>query len=179
MANDPGAVLPLQVTRDATMLHTAECPHLGVEALAALVPASEAQLANLPVCSSCRDILDGGRRQWFPSFDAALEALPVPLENRTRMREVAAGLTYERIWIPASRSYIAVAGEPGSAAVAYFNKGAIHVHRPDGGYDRETLSTYTAGSGAEGARTGTSPLRLCPTCHTQLPMTGVCDVCDG
>ncbi len=119
-----------QVTADASMLHTRECPHLGASALASLVPAASHQLKTLPMGSWCRDLLDGGRRQNYPNLEAAMEALPLPLENRHRVRQFAAKLSYAQIWVPASRSYIAVSAGPGSPCLAYFNKGFVDVHRP-------------------------------------------------
>jgi len=125
-----------QVTADASMLHTRECPHLGASALASLVPATSHQLKTLPMGSSCRDLLDGGRRQNYPSLEAAMEALPLPLENRHRVRQFAAKLSYAQIWVPASRSYIAVSAGPGSPCLAYFNKGFVDVHRPSQSQER-------------------------------------------
>ncbi|MGV8978776.1 MAG: hypothetical protein ACOH17_12080 [Cellulomonas sp.] len=91
--------LTLCVTGNAGMLHTVECPHLEVAALAALVPATTDQLERLPVCSSCRAILDGARRSTYSTIDQAIEALHMPMENRIRAREIAAELTFSRVWM--------------------------------------------------------------------------------
>ncbi|MFS0703626.1 hypothetical protein AB6N23_03815 [Cellulomonas sp. 179-A 9B4 NHS] len=169
--------LTLQVADGGTMLHTAECPHLGPDALASLRPATDEQLETLPTCASCRALLDGGRRQTFTSLEPALESLPVPLENRRRVREIAAGLTFTAVWIPASRSYVAVAEAPGITAAAYINKGFVDVRRPGGGYDRELLPHHgTRGRRGPGAHADAPP-RTCPSCHMQLPASGVCDDC--
>lgn len=176
MANELDDLLQMQVTQDANMLHTRECPHLGRQALAALVPATEEQQEQLHTCSSCRDILDGGRRATFEDLGEAMEALPLPVENRARVREIAAELTYSQIWIPASRSYIAVAGTPGTAALAYINKGFVDIRRSVGGYDREVLPLSRAGGGrASGAVS--RPRALCSRCYTMLPASGICDTC--
>src|SRR5690606_4364217 len=82
------------------MLHARECQHLTEKSLALLEPATELDLAKLPICSSCRDALSTGGRAHYPSFDAALEALPVPVEHRPRMREIAATLDTAQVWIP-------------------------------------------------------------------------------
>lgn len=170
--------LTLCVTGDIEMLHTRECPHLGAAALAALVPATSAQLEGLPLCSSCRAILDGERRSTYATFDQALEAFQMALENRPRAREIAAGLTYSRVWIPPSGSYIGVGGQAGTPAVAYFGKGYADVRMPEGGYGTEWLPI----NGAAGPRGGShrqERVEMCPTCFTQLPSTRVCDSCDA
>jgi len=159
------------------MLHTVECPHLTAAGLAALVPATADQIESVPVCSSCRGALDGERRRTFATLDAALEAYQTPLENRPRVRAIAAGLTFSRVWIPSSGSYIGIAGEPGTAAVAYFGKGYADVHRP-GGYDREWLPVSGADAGRVGRAVNGATVEVCPTCFTQLPATGKCDQCD-
>jgi hypothetical protein len=171
--------LTVCVTAEVSMLHTRECPHLGGDALAGLLPASVEQIEALPMCSSCRKVLDGGRRQVFATLDQAMEAYRTPLENRQRVREIAAQLAYGIVWIPASRSYIGVAAAPGSSALAYFGKGYADLHRETGGYDREWLPR----NGGGGARVGSASLdaalpKICPTCFTALPGTGICDTCD-
>lgn len=59
--------------------------------------------------------------------------------------------------------------------------------RPAGAATTRTGSTRTATRAAPAARKtpkpsrakpAEAPLRLCPTCYTQLPATGVCDFCD-
>ena len=169
--------LTLCVTGNAGMVHTVQCPHLEEAGLAALVPATTEQLERLPVCSSCRAILDGARRSTYATIDQALEALHMPLENRRRAREIAAELTFSRVWIPSSGSYIGVGGPPGTAAVAYFGKGYVELHVPQGGYETEWLPV----NGAGGGRCSSAHLEqvnICPTRFTQLPATNLCDTCE-
>lgn len=172
------ADLTLSVTGDIEMLHTTECPHLGTASLAALVPATTEQLEELPVCSSCRGILDGARRSTYTTLDQALEAFQMPLENRPRAREVAAGLAFSRVWIPASGSYIGVGGPPGTPAAAYFGKGYVALRLPEGGYETEWLPVNGAGGGRSSSGHA-ERVNLCSTCFTQLPATNVCDNCVG
>lgn len=164
------------------MLHTRECPHLAADALGALVPATPEQATTLPVCLSCRAVVDGTRRRTFRSFDEALEAFQAPLENRPLMREIAAGLSFTEIWIPASGSYIAVAPARGITAVAYFNRGFVDVRTEDGGYRSVELPVNRLRDGngsAAAARRMEDPGRgVCPTCFMQLPASGRCDACD-
>ncbi|MCP2264381.1 hypothetical protein ACFQHV_23835 [Promicromonospora thailandica] len=159
------------------MLHARECQHLTEKSLAVLEPATELDLAKYPICSSCRDALSTGGRTHYTSFDTALEALPVPLEHRPRMREIAAALDTARIWIPASRSYIAVSAGQGIEAAAYFNKTFVDLHQEGGGYDREWMPGHrTARQASEATLERLPP--VCPTCSFQLPASGHCDNCD-
>lgn len=163
------------------ILHTAECPHLGPAALAGLVPATPEQQVELPVCSSCRKVLDGHRAQRFTSFEAAMEAFQAPLENRAVMREIAAGLEFAEIWIPASNSYIGVAPARGVSAVAYFSRGFVETRREGGGYDVVELPVNWLRSRGRSsnatARLDDMDRPVCTSCWMALPSSGVCDDC--
>lgn len=178
MGSQDGALV-LCVAPGVDMVHTQECPHLTKTGLAALVPATPEQLDVLPVCTSCRSQLDGARRRGFDSLDSALEAFQTPIENRQRIREIAAALDYSRVWIPASGSYVGIAGAPGTPAVAYFGKGYADVHQ-ERGYAREWLPVNGAGGRGSSPRSARErEVAVCPTCSTALPATGVCDGCDA
>lgn len=180
LAADPADLLPWQVLPDTAKLHVADCPHLSAERLAQLRPATEAEVADLLPCLSCQSIRDGARRQYFSSFDDALEALPAPVENRARMRQIAARLEIGRIWIPSSRQYIAVAPVAGADAAAYFNRSFVDVRRTEGGYEREELpSGAQTQSGARAKNLAERTVTSCPACHMQLPSNGICDNCDA
>ncbi|MDR7384400.1 hypothetical protein [Promicromonospora iranensis] len=159
------------------MLHARECQHLTEKSLAVLEPATELDVAKFPICSSCRDALSTGGRELFSSFDVALEALPVPVEHRPRMRKIVSGLHRVRIWIPASRSYIAVSPGAGVSASAYFNKGFVDVHQEDGGYKREWMPGHASSGTSSKVSQAPEPL-VCPIHSVQLPATGICDDCE-
>jgi hypothetical protein len=157
-------------------LHRADCPHLVAERLAQLRPATDEELMTFEPCTSCLN----GKRTGFDSFETALEALPMPLENRPRAREVFRALTVTKIWVPASRQYIAVAPSAGHSAVAYFNRSFVDVHEKDGGYAREyLLSASQASTGATARRADERQNDTCKSCGMQLPNTGRCDNCDA
>ena len=184
MTVDPAARSPddeLCVAPGWDMLHTRECPHLPADALQALRSATADDLSSRLVCRSCRKVLDGARRTRFASFDAALEAYRAPVENRPRMREIAAELDFAEIWIPSSGSYIAVAPARGVIAVAYFNRGFVDVREDGGGYRTIELPTnwLRGGSGAAGVSRRLDDLdrAVCPTCFMQLTVSGACDSC--
>lgn len=157
-------------------LHKVDCPHLVAERLAQLRPATDDELTTFEACTSCLN----GKRTGFESIEPALEALPMPLENRARVREIFRALTVTKIWVPASRQYIAVAPSPGDSAVAYFNRTFVDVHEEDGGYAREYLpSASQSPTGATARRADERQNDTCTMCGMQLPNTGRCDDCDA
>jgi hypothetical protein len=176
---DDDTTLALHVVPGSSLLHTRECPHLTVARLAVLEPATPDEIATMNVCSSCRAILDGGRRRTFATVDAALEAFQAPVENRPLIRELVAGLPQEYVWMPAGGSYVGISAELGAEAAAYINKGFVDVHAAEGEYQRAWLPTNGAGgSRGRSSQHGDRPVKVCPTCQTALPATGRCDTCD-
>src|SRR5690606_28908470 len=180
MTADDAAALELCTAPGLAMVHTRECPHLETEALQALVPATAEQLEELPMCSTCRSVLDGGRRHTFTSFDAALEAYQAPLENRPMMREIASELDFTEIWIPASSPYIAVSPGRGQRIVAYFNRGFVDIRDEDGQFRTVTLPVnWLRGGGSRAGEWREDEDRpVCDSCYMQLPTSGVCGSCD-
>lgn len=173
--NDP----TLFVVPGGALLHTAYCPHLEAESLHRLVAASDQQIGTLRVCSSCQPIRDGQFPRRYDTFDEALDTFGAPLANRPMMREVAAGLVFSVITIPASKPYIAVAPALGVPNIAYFSKGLIELKNDSGGYDVIRLPE----AGPSGLRSGLQAPRqakatICPACFQEMPTsTGVCDNC--
>jgi hypothetical protein len=175
---DGDTPLTLHVVPGGSLLHTRECPHLTVAHLAALVQATPDDLASTEVCSSCRSILDGSRRRTFTTVDAALEAFQAPVENRTLIREVVAGLPQGYVWMPAGGSYVGISAELGVEAAAYICKGYVDVHTAGGTYERTWLPTNgSGGSRGRSTQRADRPEKVCPTCQTVLPGTGRCDTC--
>lgn len=181
MARDEARDDEICVVPGLQALHTRECPHLSAESLDRLIPATPEQLDAFPMCTSCRAVLDGSRRERFTSFEAAMEAFQAPLENRPTMREVAAGLEFGEIWIPASRPYIAVAERRGVPAAAYFSRGYVEVREPDGGYRVVVLpvNSLRAGGGSVERRLELAERATCPSCYLQMPASGTCDCRDA
>lgn len=118
-------------------------------------------------------------REYFASLEDALREYKIPVENHAKIREVAASLAYDQVYIPRqSRPYIALATDAG--VVAYVNWGRVDLKREDGGYDQVVLSTHGQfGPRAGGRRRGHPDeyREVCPFCFTQMPATGVCDTC--
>lgn len=120
-------------------------------------------------------------REYYATFDAALRAYAIPVENHTLVRETVASLDYVRVYIPAkTRPYIALEGASGGV-VAYVNSGTIDIHKLKGGYERIELPTNRLGA-ASGGGTKRHPAdekrEPCPRCFTELPKSGACGTCD-
>lgn len=166
-------------TAAGTSLHLPSCAHLQDTPIENRIAVPLTDQGGLPVCAWTEDELAGTGRRYFDSLDSAFEALPVPIENRTRDREILTSLDFDLVWIPNGGQYVAV-GPNGSAAAAYVNRGFIDVRLPAGGYEREQFANYGGGQGSSttspGDRLAASP---CPTCNLEMPGTGECDYCDA
>jgi hypothetical protein len=176
-----GAEIPIELLYRVPygkVLHGKDCQHLSADRLAALQPATELDRQKFKVCKTCLVGLSGSNRDDFDSFDAALEALPVPVAHRPVMREIAEGLDKTRIWIPSSRSYVAVSPGPGHEVSAYFNKGFVDLHQDGGGYKRVLMAGFSGKQTSSFAHAPDAAPASCPSCYMQLPATGRCDACD-
>lgn len=161
-------------------LHVLGCSHLQTTDLSQLIVADTTDRAERELCSECDKEIRGVGRTEYPSLDAAFEALKFPVENRPRMREIAAELDFDLVWAPQARSYIAAGHrDRHAAAAAYFNRGFVDVHLDSGGYTRHELPTAVQRGGGEGRRQGAERnAATCPTCFLELPANGTCDTCD-
>ncbi|GIG20977.1 hypothetical protein Cch01nite_17010 [Cellulomonas chitinilytica] len=157
-------------TADGTRRHLRFCSHFSDTPADRILEAAVDD--GRPLCEWSAAEIAGQGQTRFETLDEALEAYRAPLENRDRMREVAAGFTYDKVWMPNSGSYVAIAVE-GQNALAYFGK--TYLWTAAGG--TETLTGYVAGAGTGPASTRTQDERTCPTHHLSIPATGVCDYC--
>lgn len=162
-------------TPSGTLLHLPACPHLLDTDPGVLVEVSVAEFETYTVCKTCEPELEGRGATRFDSFEDALEALPVPLENRPRCREIASTLTYDRIWIPASRPYVAVGN--GGGVVAYFAVGYVYVQAPGEEHWREEFPNFGGSTGGSRERRADQQVTVCPVHQIALPASGVCDDC--
>lgn len=179
MATDlPAGVSPdeLYVVPASRMLHSDDCQHQTEKSFAVMQSASAEEIAEYELCKSCRRVLTGGRRHYFPSFEEALRAYQAPVENRSRMREIAAEHDPAIIWIPPAGTYIALAPGKGLGATAHFHKSHVDEHI-NGFTVREDLpSAYvTASRSAKPAQE--RELGVCPSCFMELLTSGKCGAC--
>jgi hypothetical protein len=108
------------------------------------------------------------------------------------MRAIAEGLDTSRIWIPSTRTYVAVSPGTGHEVTAFFGKDSVDMRKDEGGYERLVLATPSGRTTAAGKQRASAAGKTraaaaqepepapptCPTCYMQLPATGVCDSCD-
>ncbi|MDE0572712.1 hypothetical protein ON058_04695 [Demequina sp. B12] len=135
--------------------------------------------------------LDLELRTYFRTLDAALADFALPLGAVDKVRDVTRGLRYEHIYIPESRSYIALEPLGAEKPVAYITSVYVALHPQDG----ESQWIELPGAVADGPLSGSGdtpaaaaapakpvkpaePVILtCSSCFTNLPATGVCDYC--
>ncbi len=150
-------------------LHIPGCPHVA----SALVEAGTAELLALEVCTWCRAELDGVGRTYYSSMDDALRALGCHVGTHAAIREALRSVSHDQIWLPNSKSYVAL-GHEGSG-VAWVGKGYVFVKAT--GYFLE-LPGYRDSAG--GGTPRVEPRGdTCPVHFVTTSLTGVCDSCDG
>jgi hypothetical protein len=156
---------PLYRTETGSRRHIRSCPHLiGKEVLLAADSDGE-------VCSWCDKELRGEGRQYFGSLDEALPALGGEQGNWPLIREHLRAVDPDEVWIPYSRSYIAL-GRNGRA-VAWAGK--TYVQPPEGHYIE--LPGFRPGSGG-GAKAEQVAGELCPKHNMEKARNGSCWMCD-
>lgn len=168
MTSQP-AQAPVQLFHTATgeRLHIPPCPHVhGVQ----LFPAYPTTTGSRQVCTWCQAEIDGVGRTYYDSLDDAMRAFGSFAETRDRIRRETANVPHDAIWIPNSRSYIAL-GEGGPAVCWIGKTYVMHVRG-----DFVELPGYVAGAGG-GTETALREGNVCPTCFTVMPITGRCDSC--
>jgi hypothetical protein len=124
---------PLYRTATGDRLHIRECPHLvGKEVFIA---------SDREVCDICARELRGEGRTYYADLSEGLRALGGPQGNWPLIVEHLAAVEHDSVWIPYSRSYIAL-GRDGRA-VAWAGKTYVE---PALGESVE-LPGFRAGSG--------------------------------
>lgn len=151
-------------TATGQRLHLRPCPHIhGADVV-------EDTVGSLDVCDWSQAELTGAGRTYYDVLDDALQAFGAPVEVIARIRQEVGTLAHDSIWIPNSRSYVAIGR--GGPAVCWIGKTYVmHV-----GGEFIELPGYAPGGGG-----GQVVLQreggVCPTCWTTMPVTGRCDVC--
>ncbi|WP_062463892.1 hypothetical protein [Demequina soli] len=119
-------------------------------------------------------------RTYFRTLESALADFRPPAENVEMILDAVRGLSYEHVYIPESRAFIAL--EPAGAArpVAFIAHGYVAVHPEEGeNYWVELPAHQAAAKGfAAVAKPVEEIIPTCATCFTNLPSTGLCDYCD-
>ena len=154
-------------TATSTRRHLAECPHLVGRDWHV---ATEAEIAAYPLCSWSQDQLGGHGRSHPATLEDAMREQCTPAEAVALIKEHLKFVTYDEIWLPYSRSYVALG--LGGRAVAAFGKTYLWV-----GGRRIELPTYVRNR-HQGHRAQPGVGEPCPIHFIARSLTGVCDLCD-
>jgi hypothetical protein len=166
---DRAAFPPETLVRSETggKLHIAQCPHLG----GVFRPATAAERFAMEVCSWCRAELDGVGRTYCDDLSDAMRLFGTHAGTEQLIRDALRFVDYDQIWLPNSRSYVALGRE--GRGVAWFGKTYVV---PVAGQFIE-LPDYRAGLGG-GALARQEVGQICPVHFLTMSLTGVCDLCD-
>lgn len=160
----------LYFTHAQGKLHVRQCPHIhGVEPLH---EATAEQVSEKQVCTWCARELAGEGRTYFDTLDDALRDFGhVSDEAHRLIREALAGIDYDEVYVPGSRSYIALGSQ--GLGVAWIGVGFVERK----GQPTVELPWFvpTAGGGAR----QTEELRgdVCEIHFVERSVTGECELC--
>jgi hypothetical protein len=162
----PTAELVFFRTETGNRQHLRDCPHL-LDA-SAVRETTPAERATMPVCDMCdRDIKGQGRTPYL-TLDDAMRDFQTPVQLQARVRESLAGVTHDEIWLPYSRSYIAL-GHCGKA-VAWAGKHWVQPSR-DEFVELPGFVAHGGGRTTQEVRYGAT----CPICQLTRALNGACD----
>jgi hypothetical protein len=159
-----------QLLKTATgqRLHIAECPHiLG----AAVSPATFDEIATTDICTWCDAELNEVGRTEHDTIEAALLDMGAYRHQIPELTRLLATVERDKVFVPFSRSYVAVAREGRTVAVA----GHTYVDFLDG--RRVELPGFVSVAGEGG-----NPRRdvwgsTCPVSFVKHPVVGDCEWC--
>lgn len=154
-------------TETGGRLHIAPCPHLQG---AAPRPARDDERASMQLCSWCEKEVSGQGRTYFDSLEDAMRAFGSFVGTKPLILEHLRRVEWDQIWLPNSRSYIALA--KGGRGVAWIGKGYIV---PAAGEFIE-LPGYK-GSSREGSTAAPAWGDQCDIHHVTRSLTGECEYC--
>jgi hypothetical protein len=154
-------------TANGQRLHIAECPYiLGAEVLPAAVDDTR------EVCTWCQAELNEEGRTIHDSIEDALRDMGANEGNLVELARLLRSVAHDLIYVPFSRSYVAVALEGRPAAVA----GKTYVWFRDG---RKIELPGFVGTGGDKIGGDRSSIwgDTCPRTFMKHPINGSCDEC--
>lgn len=157
----------LYSTANGQRLHIAECPYiLGAEVFPEVVDDTR------EVCTWCQAELNDEGRTYHDSIEDALRDMAVAGANFAELTRLLRSVEHDTIYVPFSRSYVAVALDGRPAAVA----GKTYVWFPDG---KVELPDFVSAGGDKigGDRSGVWG-ETCPHSGLKHPVNGACDRCE-
>lgn len=168
MTTDGLAGHDLLKTAGGLRLHMAPCPHLLRHATQV---ATAAERRTMPLCHWCAKEVAGHGRTYLPDLAAAMRMFGSHVDTTQLIRAHLCGVEWDQIWIPNSRSYIALG--LGGRGVAWVGKGYVVPRRGE----FITLPGFV-GHGSGGGKPAEHVWgATCPVCFVQRSLSGSCD-CD-
>jgi len=160
---------PLFRTATGGRLHIEGCPHiLGCE----LIRATAEDLETMSACGWCQAEIDGVGRTYFDTLEDAFRDFGSYSDTWDLIRGHVSTVQYDSIWVPNSRSYIALGRE--GKGVAWIGK--TYVAIAGGTFHELPGFTPTDHSGPSTKEWESN--EICPKCHMAMPLTGICPDCD-
>ena len=159
--------LVLYRTETGGRLHLPACPHIG----GAIREADSAERLVMSVCSWCQAEIDGLGRTYYESLDDAMRAFGCHVGTQPTIRQALRSVTHDQIWLPYSRSYIALGHE--GRAVAWVGKTWV-MPAHDTSYELPGYRDSSRGAASSPEHLG----KLCPTHFLTMSVTGICESCD-
>ena len=152
-------------TADGVRTHLRGCPHIAGLDVEPVAPGD----TSVPVCRWTRTELDGIGRIPQKTLDGALREFGASPEVRPRLLKLLKGLKWDKVYLPQSRSFVALTLE--DRPVAWAGKTYVQI-----GEEFVPLPEYQAGVGG-GAFVSELWGEPCPECFMQRSMNGTC-TCD-
>ncbi|MGO2747002.1 hypothetical protein [Microbacterium sp.] len=118
-------------------------------------------------------------RLTFDSFEPAMDAFRLSVENITAARDFVASKDFETFYLPPSRTYIAMIPRGGERPTAWINKGYVWFRNDDGTQEGVAFPYNKLRDGGRNSRQRKreEAERPCPTCGMILSVSGVCNIC--
>jgi hypothetical protein len=150
-------------------LHIEGCPHiLGSE----LIQATDDDRQNMPPCDWCQAEIDGVGRTYFDTLEDAFRDYGSYSNTWDLIRDHLAAVEHNMIWVPNSRSYIAL-GLDGHG-VAWIGKTYVVIR----GVAFHELPGFTPTERSRRTTASWDTHAICPTCRMAVPLTGSCYDCE-
>ncbi len=152
-------------TATGQRLHIPACPYVvGV----ALTPANPIVRSAMDVCSWCQAEIDGVGRTYHDTIEAALEDFNADHAVRAELARLLRLAEHDTVYVPHSRSYLAVAKDGQGVAWA----GKTYVAYRDRPF--VPLPDFVAGGGSGGTSRAGAWGDACPACFTVRSLNGSC-----
>jgi hypothetical protein len=146
-------------------LHIAPCPHLlGVTPR----EATAAERAVMQLCYWCDKEVSGHGRTYYDSLESAMRAFGNHVDTVSLIRSHLRSVPWDQIWIPNSRSYLALG--LGGRGVAWVGKGYVVPRRGE----FVTLPGFVGSGRGGGTPTVAAWGETCAGCFMQRSVSGAC-----